>query len=104
RLTSTKSPRDRSRGRWPRIDLNYCVSVSLRGDVAADDLAEQFPLLALEELHLELGNRREIGRAGVDLDAWQQRVRREVLQVRGLLHEIGAGEIVAAHFQNLGQG
>ena len=39
-------------------------------------LAEQFPLLALEPLHLQLGYRGEVGGRGVDLDAGQQRVRR----------------------------
>src|ERR1019366_2667689 len=46
---------------------------SVGGDVAADDVTEQFPVLALEPHHLQLRQRREIGGRGVDLDAWQQR-------------------------------
>ena len=41
---------------------------------------------------------------GVDLDARQQRVGREVLQARGLLHDVRAGEVVAAHLENLAPG
>src|SRR6185503_6675670 len=74
-----------------------------RRHVAAQDVAERLPLLALEALHLQLADRGEVVRSGVDLDAGQQGVRREVLQARGLLHQIGAGEIVAALFQRLDQ-
>ena len=42
--------------------------------------------------------------AGVDLDAGQQHVGREILQVRRLLHDVLAGEIVAALLQHLHQG
>ena len=33
----------------------------------------------------------------------KQRVRRKVLQARGLLHDVGAGEVVAAHLEHLRQ-
>src|ERR1700739_112113 len=78
-------------------------ATSLRGDVAGNDVTEQFPLLTLEALHLQLGDRGGVGGRGVDLDAGQQRVRRKVLQARRLLHDVGAGEVVAAHFQHLGE-
>src|SRR5260221_2434145 len=73
-------------------------------DLAADGLADQLPLLSLEPLHLQLGDRGKIGGRGVDLDARQQRIRRKVLQARRLLHDVGAGEIVTAHFQRRRQG
>ena len=44
----------------------------LAADVAAHDLAEQLPGFALELLQLDLRDRREVGRRGVDLDARQQ--------------------------------
>src|ERR1700758_367623 len=37
--------------------------------LGADDVAEQFPLAALELHHLELLDRGKVGRAGRDLDA-----------------------------------
>lgn len=37
------------------------------GRVAADDVAEQIPLLALESHHLQLADGCEVGGAGVDL-------------------------------------
>src|SRR4029077_16668725 len=54
----------------------------LVAQVAADDVAEQVPLVALEAHHLKLLDRVEVGGAGGDLDAGQQRVRREILQTR----------------------
>src|SRR3981189_33525 len=57
-------------------------------DVGADDVAEQLPLVALELHQLQLADRSEIVRAGVDLDARQQHFGTKVLQVRGLLHNI----------------
>src|SRR5690242_5017959 len=65
----------------------------LGGDVTADDVAEQFPFLALEPLHLQLADGREIGGAGVDLHARQQCVGHEVLQACRLLHHVGPGEV-----------
>ncbi len=44
--------------------------------VAAQDIAELFPLFALEALHLELFDRGEVVRTGVDGDARQDGVRR----------------------------
>src|ERR1700712_2646437 len=42
-------------------DSSDCNAALLGGDVAADDLAEQLPLLSLELLHLQLGDRGEVG-------------------------------------------
>ena len=53
-----------SRGRWSR-------SVA---DLAAHDVAEQFPSLALEAHQLQLLDQVEVGGRGIDLDARQQRV------------------------------
>src|SRR5487761_2310857 len=72
-------------------------------DVAADDVAEQHPSLALELHQLKLADRGEIGWRGVDLDAGQQDFGSEILEVCGLLHDIFAGEVVAALLQHLNQ-
>src|SRR4051812_13500315 len=55
-------------------------------EFAADDVAEQFPFLALEPHHLKLLDRSVIGCAGIDLDSRQQGVGRKVLQARRLFH------------------
>src|SRR5450631_1221571 len=47
---------------------------ALVGEFAADDVAEQIPLLALEAHHLKLLDRGEVGCCGVDLHARQQGV------------------------------
>src|SRR5216683_3700638 len=73
-------------------------------DIGADDVAEQVPLLAVEFHQLKLADRREIIRAGIDLDAGQQDFGPEILQVSRLLHDVFASEIVAAHLKNLHQG
>src|SRR6267154_2975383 len=65
-------------------------------DVAGDDIAEQFPFLALELHQLKLADRGEIGWAGVDLDAGQQDFGTEILEACRLLHDVGAGEVVTA--------
>src|SRR5262245_38855282 len=59
-------------------------------------LAEQHPALAVELGELFLLDRREVGRARVDLDARQQEWQLEVLDVRGLLHDVLARQVVAA--------
>src|SRR5260370_7274940 len=72
-------------------------------DVAADDVAEQLPLLTLEPLQLKLADRGEIGWAGVDRNAGQQDFGAEILEACRLLHDVLAGEIVAALLQHLNQ-
>src|ERR1700760_4945675 len=67
------------------------------------DVREHLPFLALETHHLQLLDRRVIGRRSVDLDAGEQRVRLEILQARGLLHDVVARQVVAAHLQHLHQ-
>jgi hypothetical protein len=53
--------------------------------LGADDVAEQLPFAALEPHHLQLFDRRVVGRRGVDLDAGNQRIRRKIPQAGGLL-------------------
>src|SRR6266436_5482576 len=77
---------------------------ALVAEFAADDVAEQLPFLALEPLHLKLLDRGEVGRRGVDRHAGQQGVGRKVLQARRLLHDVFAGQVVAAHLQHLHHG
>ena len=48
------------------------LETRLTADVAVHNLAKQFPRFALELLQLDLRDRSEVGRAGVDLDAGQQ--------------------------------
>src|ERR1700730_17335168 len=80
------------------------LTAASAADIGADDLAEQVPLLAVEFHQLKLADRREIIRTGVDLDAGQQDFGPEILQVSRLLHDVFAGEIVAAHLKHLHQG
>src|ERR1700676_4409721 len=61
-------------------------------DVAADHVAEQLPLLALELHQLKLVDRGEIGRRGIDHDAREQDFGAEVLEVGRLLHVVSPGE------------
>src|SRR5262249_39605004 len=78
--------RNRAQGRDDKL------KDSLASHLGADDAAEQVPFAALELHHLGLLDRGEIGGAGVDGDACDQRIRREVLQARGLLHHVLARE------------
>ena len=70
-------------------------------DLATDDIAEQFPTLALKFPELKLFDRSEISCAGVDRDAGQEPFQLQTLDVRGLLHDIRAGKIVAASIENM---
>src|ERR1700682_2702573 len=76
----------------------------LAANLTADDRSEQVPLLALETHHLKLFDRIEVGRAGVDLHARQQGVEVEVLEARGLFHDVVAGQVVACLLQHLYHG
>src|SRR6476660_5794343 len=77
---------------------------ALVAELAADDVAEQVPFLALEPHHLKLLDRGEVGRCGADRHAGQQGVGRKALQARRLLHDVFTGEVIAAHFQHLHHG
>src|SRR5713101_8600683 len=70
-------------------------------DFAAYDVTEQFPALALEFPELKLLDRSEVSRAGVDRDAGQEPFQLQILDARGLFHDIRAGKIVAALFENI---
>src|SRR3954451_907542 len=74
----------------PTKQLGRQLELLLVAQFAADDIAEQFPLLALEPHHLELLDGREISSAGADLDARQQGVGRKILKARRLLHDVFA--------------
>ncbi len=76
---------------------------ALLADLATDDIAEQFPTLALEFPELKLLDRSEVSRAGVDRDAGQEPFQLQTLDASGLLHDICAGKIVAAFFENINQ-
>ena len=74
---------------------------ALPADLATDDIAEQFPTLALEFPELKLLDRSEVSCAGVERDAGQEPFELQSLDARGLLHDIPAGKIVAARFENM---
>src|SRR3977135_1571329 len=91
RFRQKKTPAGMLRGfsRAPvRADQND--GEGLAPDIAADDVAEQVPFLALELHQLKLADRGEIGRAGVDHDAGQQDFGTEILQAWRLLHSVVA--------------
>ena len=61
---------------------------ALLADLATDDIAEQFPTLALEFPELKLLDRSEVSCAGVDRDPGQEPFQLQILDARGLLHDI----------------
>src|SRR5438105_14476056 len=69
--------------------------------VAGDDVAEQFPPLALAPLHLQLADRGQGGGRGIGGDAGQQDFGAEVFEVGRLLHDVRAREAVAALLEDL---
>src|ERR1700694_3165613 len=76
---------------------------SAAGGGILDDRAEQFPALAVELHHLQLLVDAIIGRRGAADDAGQGQIEMNVLQAGGLLHDVLAGEIVAAARKHLDQ-
>src|SRR6267378_8466079 len=72
----------------------------LRGVV---NLAEVDPPLAVELGELLLLDRVEVRRPGVDLDTRQQHRQPEILQARGLLHDVGTRKIAARLLEHLNQ-
>ena len=68
--------------------------------LAADHRPEALPACAVEFLHLQLLERVEAGRRGVDGDARQQHVEVD-LQIGGLLHDVLAREVITALFEHL---
>src|SRR5262249_39962852 len=67
---------------------------------AAHDGAKQLKALAVEPLHLQLLDWRKVVRPRVYLDARQEHVEFKILETRGLLHDVLAGQIVAALLQH----
>src|SRR5258707_15212159 len=65
-------------------------------DLAIEYRTEGLERLALEAAHLHLLDRIEIGRTGVNLDPRQRHPGFVILQVRRLLHHVGARQVVAA--------
>src|SRR6266852_3378973 len=70
-------------------------------DIAADDIAEQVPGLALEFHQLKLGDRGEVSGAGINFDARQQEAELQTFDAGRLLHDVLAREIVAAGLQHM---
>src|ERR1700743_3413948 len=68
--------------------------------LARHQRTEQLPAPALETHHLQLLQRREVGRASLDLGARQIDADLEI-EIGGLLHHVLAGAGVAAWLQNL---
>src|SRR3984957_12107161 len=106
RQPSRSSPCDRCAGAAslvvnPPPDRSGRTRDASAADVAGDDLAEQIPFLALEFLQLELGDRGEVGGAGVNLDARQQAAELQIPHTGRLLHDVLAREIVAAVLQHV---
>src|ERR1700681_2137592 len=62
--------------------------------------SEQLPTLVLEPHHLQLLQRREVGRAGLDPGARQVDADLEI-EIGRLLHDVLAGEVVLALPQHL---
>src|ERR1700749_676640 len=82
------------------LPYGLATTTRLRALLARHQRAEPLPGLALETLHLQLLDRREIARAGLDLGAGQIDADLEV-QVRDLLHHVFTRQIVAALPQHL---
>src|ERR1700722_1640224 len=70
---------------------------------AAQHVAEQFPTLAVEFLQPHLVHREEAGRARTDPNARQQHGQFHI-DVRRLLHQVLAGQLVAALLDRLYEG
>src|SRR5215813_9419025 len=70
-------------------------------DRAGQQVAEQIPACAVEFAHLDLFERRKIGRRCIELDAGQRQRHDKVLEVRGLLHDVLARQLVAALLDDL---
>src|SRR5258708_33667963 len=89
-IPATETPRSVLRG-FARGD-----GEALAPDVAVDDVAEALPGLALEFHELNRGDRGEVGGAGIDLDAREQKAELQISDAGRLLHDVGPREIVAA--------
>jgi hypothetical protein len=85
----------------PKLSPLHSITSFPTRRLAADEITEQFPTLALDFLMLKLLDRSEVSCAGVDRDAGQESFRRQTIDTGGLLHDIRAGKIVAAFFQNM---
>src|SRR5260221_635229 len=77
---------------------------SIASDFAVQHRAERLERFAGKARHLHLLDREEVGCAGVELYSGQEHPELDVLQAGGLLHHVGAGEIVAALLENLHHG
>src|SRR4051794_27862092 len=80
------------------------VENPLAADVAADEIAEQFPTLAMEFPELKLFYRSEVSCIGVDRDAGQESFQLQILDVGGLPHDVRTSKIVAALLENMNHG
>src|SRR5262245_20795683 len=66
------------------------------GALVFEDRAEQFPAFAVELHHLQLLVDAIIVRRGIGEDAGQRQIEHDVFEAGGLLHDVLAGQIVAA--------
>src|SRR5262245_23893893 len=68
----------------------------LRRALVGENVPEQLPSLALKPRQAHGLDRIKIGRARVYLDTLDDHRQLQVLHIRRLLHDVGAGEVVAA--------
>ncbi len=123
RRSGMAAGRQRRGGGRSRIDAGFraaragaCVShradlraLTRRGDLprrrrdrpAAEDVAEQRPLLAVEFRQLRLLDRRMVVRTGIDHDAGQQQRQLQVPEALGLALDVFAAQVVAALLEDL---
>src|SRR5581483_7519767 len=81
----------------------YRQAVLARSTRVLEDRAEQLPALAVELHHLQLlVDAIVLGRGVVD-DARQREIELDVLQAGRLLHDVLAGQVVAAGLQHMDQ-
>src|SRR6266481_7625531 len=78
--------------------------LSTNFSAAADDISEKLPLFSLQSNHAHLFDRSEVRSTGVDRNSRKQDVGSEIRQAGGLLHDVFAGEVIAALLQNSGHG
>src|ERR1700730_11340492 len=74
---------------------------ALPAGLATDDIAEQFPTLALEFPELKLLDRSEVSCAGLDCDAGQKPFKVQILDARGMVHNVRARKIVTTLFEDV---
>src|SRR5215208_1572902 len=77
---------------WPRLARRAGV---------LEDRAEHFPTLTVEPHHLQLLVDAVIGWRGIGEDTRQRQIEHDVLEAGRLLHDVFAGEIIAALLEHM---